>query len=253
MLFFFLMIRRPPRSTLFPYTTLFRSHERHDLVVRHPGRAHHADHARERPQAVRRGDERERRQLRILVLGPDGDRKPAAQPRGERLAQQVAPLGHLHQPLQPLLGGELGLAGEQLRAPEHHAARRDARPRSRPPDVEQLVRLLNEDVEQLARARLGGGRPPAPGGGPPRRGGGGGGGGGCVGACPPRPSRPAPRPPGPPPRAPFATSPPRRSCALRRSSASAPPTAGPRTPATARAARARRRRATGPPQPRARS
>src|SRR2546430_17667404 len=26
MIFFFLMIRRPPRSTLFPYTTLFRSH-----------------------------------------------------------------------------------------------------------------------------------------------------------------------------------------------------------------------------------
>src|SRR5256886_7458487 len=28
-LFFFLMIRRPPRSTLFPYTTLFRSHVLH--------------------------------------------------------------------------------------------------------------------------------------------------------------------------------------------------------------------------------
>src|SRR2546429_7343646 len=28
-LFFFLMIRRPPRSTLFPYTTLFRSASRH--------------------------------------------------------------------------------------------------------------------------------------------------------------------------------------------------------------------------------
>src|SRR5207245_10371928 len=27
--FFFLMIRRPPRSTLFPYTTLFRSSCRH--------------------------------------------------------------------------------------------------------------------------------------------------------------------------------------------------------------------------------
>src|SRR5689334_24278747 len=26
LMFFFLMIRRPPRSTLFPYTTLFRSH-----------------------------------------------------------------------------------------------------------------------------------------------------------------------------------------------------------------------------------
>src|SRR5256885_12101945 len=43
--FFFLMIRRPPRSTLFPYTTLFRSVARgglqrgldraHDSVVRH--------------------------------------------------------------------------------------------------------------------------------------------------------------------------------------------------------------------------
>src|SRR5712672_4088749 len=29
--FFFLMIRRPPRSTLFPYTTLFRSPTRHPL------------------------------------------------------------------------------------------------------------------------------------------------------------------------------------------------------------------------------
>src|SRR2546426_3516803 len=28
LLFFFLMIRRPPRSTLFPYTTLFRSRRR---------------------------------------------------------------------------------------------------------------------------------------------------------------------------------------------------------------------------------
>src|ERR1039457_7600633 len=33
--FFFLMIRRPPRSTLFPYTTLFRS----------PARLEHGDHA----------------------------------------------------------------------------------------------------------------------------------------------------------------------------------------------------------------
>src|SRR2546425_3083708 len=34
-LFFFLMIRRPPRSTLFPYTTLFRSDRRPDLGVLH--------------------------------------------------------------------------------------------------------------------------------------------------------------------------------------------------------------------------
>src|SRR5437899_6662490 len=30
--FFFLMIRRPPRSTLFPYTTLFRSRVARNLV-----------------------------------------------------------------------------------------------------------------------------------------------------------------------------------------------------------------------------
>src|SRR2546430_6072123 len=30
--FFFLMIRRPPRSTLFPYTTLFRSVNRDEVV-----------------------------------------------------------------------------------------------------------------------------------------------------------------------------------------------------------------------------
>src|SRR2546425_13311456 len=35
-IFFFLMIRRPPRSTLFPYTTLFRSREQ-ELLRCFPG------------------------------------------------------------------------------------------------------------------------------------------------------------------------------------------------------------------------
>src|ERR1035438_5018962 len=44
---FFLMIRRPPRSTLFPYTTLFRSHGGQ------AGRAsRHASHTRRRPPAA---------------------------------------------------------------------------------------------------------------------------------------------------------------------------------------------------------
>src|SRR3712207_8836143 len=34
------MIRRPPRSTLFPYTTLFRSQEQREL---NPGHGHHRD------------------------------------------------------------------------------------------------------------------------------------------------------------------------------------------------------------------
>src|SRR5438046_10210729 len=41
--FFFLMIRRPPRSTLFPYTTLFRSQRRGE----HPTRIETEFHARE--------------------------------------------------------------------------------------------------------------------------------------------------------------------------------------------------------------
>src|SRR6266481_3412189 len=48
--FFFLMIRRPPRSTLFPYTTLFRSEL---ILIQRPagrrlqlllGQVHRADH-----------------------------------------------------------------------------------------------------------------------------------------------------------------------------------------------------------------
>src|SRR2546422_6253246 len=37
MFFFFLMIRRPPRSTLFPYTTLFRSGKPGQLSSRRRG------------------------------------------------------------------------------------------------------------------------------------------------------------------------------------------------------------------------
>src|SRR6202030_4818750 len=55
-LFFFLMIRRPPRSTLFPYTTLFRSPAggqhpaRHDAHFAHPragGAARSEEHTSE--------------------------------------------------------------------------------------------------------------------------------------------------------------------------------------------------------------
>src|SRR2546430_11241900 len=43
--FFFLMIRRPPRSTLFPYTTLFRSPAAHgELAARAFGGERHERH-----------------------------------------------------------------------------------------------------------------------------------------------------------------------------------------------------------------
>src|SRR2546427_5499448 len=46
------MIRRPPRSTLFPYTTLFRSRERATVALglRQPGRAE--EHEAGRPLGV---------------------------------------------------------------------------------------------------------------------------------------------------------------------------------------------------------
>src|SRR3712207_8579582 len=60
-LFFFLMIRRPPRSTLFPYTTLFRSgpapEPQHEQDLPEHGAGHHHPHrgGDARPQAVPAG------------------------------------------------------------------------------------------------------------------------------------------------------------------------------------------------------
>src|SRR3712207_7504529 len=71
MVFFFLMIRRPPRSTLFPYTTLFRSALREV-----------ADAARERAEAgiggtIHGGEEEEGTDLLAMAADEGGD---AAEP-----------------------------------------------------------------------------------------------------------------------------------------------------------------------------
>src|SRR3712207_8449665 len=60
MLFFFLMIRRPPRSTLFPYTTLFRSRPaRAQLLAPRARRRRRRHHPVELPDApVLRGHPR---------------------------------------------------------------------------------------------------------------------------------------------------------------------------------------------------
>src|SRR3712207_8686413 len=66
-LFFVLMIRRPPRSTLFPYTTLFRSRPR-----RPARRDRRADAGGERPVAAdgrRAGREGELRRVRARPGG----------------------------------------------------------------------------------------------------------------------------------------------------------------------------------------
>src|SRR3989475_11632861 len=82
--FFFLMIRRPPRSTLFPYTTLFRSH------------------AGDRLQTERLRLLRERhRAVEAIVIGEGERRKPKLGGRerellGERGTVEKREIGGAH-------------------------------------------------------------------------------------------------------------------------------------------------------------
>src|SRR5260370_7658725 len=55
--FFFLMIRRPPRSTLFPYTTLFRSLS-YRVADRRGDHSDHRGHRHSEPPPVPYGRER---------------------------------------------------------------------------------------------------------------------------------------------------------------------------------------------------
>src|SRR5437870_12916810 len=55
--FFFLMIRRPPRSTLFPYTTLFRPSAGHGRCIAHPRAVGPAVRSGDRVHAAGGGDE----------------------------------------------------------------------------------------------------------------------------------------------------------------------------------------------------
>src|SRR2546430_3198735 len=80
------MIRRPPRSTLFPYTTLFRSHRElmaGAKVTREPGQERDFDAAAARRQRHNQGsvDQRQRSEehhregWRVGVTPDQGDRK----------------------------------------------------------------------------------------------------------------------------------------------------------------------------------
>src|SRR2546422_9080796 len=111
------MIRRPPRSTLFPYTTLFRSHE--GAAVR---QADDAEVRLERGERIigdlgaRRGDHREQCALARVRLAQEAD-------VGDELEHQLQPpllavLARL--PLAPALvrgGREARVAAPAAAAP----------------------------------------------------------------------------------------------------------------------------------------
>src|SRR3712207_8947158 len=71
------MIRRPPRSTLFPYTTLFRSEDRRDRVAGERDLAG-------RVEAVDRLDQAQRRDLHEVVERLVGALVAARQLAGQR-------------------------------------------------------------------------------------------------------------------------------------------------------------------------
>src|SRR6266849_8387656 len=62
LLFFFLIIRRPPRSTLFPYTTLFRSRDRPPVDPPHDG------HDRRAPRGTRSEEHTSELQSRVDIV-----------------------------------------------------------------------------------------------------------------------------------------------------------------------------------------
>src|SRR5256885_2528168 len=95
--FFFLMIRRPPRSTLFPYTTLFRSLRE----ARRPRQRHR------------------RRRLRLLVAGdlPHGSASDRGLGEIRGAARRCAPRQQAVVVVKPrlaLLCGSHGEAGAEI-------------------------------------------------------------------------------------------------------------------------------------------
>src|SRR5256885_16662509 len=100
--FFFLMIRRPPRSTLFPYTTLFRSQ-----LPGSDGHAHacHGVLQAEIEMVELQLGSRRRRLAAVLCPGGPGPRAGAALQQGRLRAQPGGmPLVGARAPLRQPLG-----------------------------------------------------------------------------------------------------------------------------------------------------
>src|SRR2546425_944520 len=110
-LVFFLMIRRPPRSTLFPYTTLFRSRRRR-LV-------HRARLARVAAAGAHR----------VVVRIPRGARDPAVSPRQvhRHRARWVGPVAGDRRAAGGGAGGAGPRVGGGFKGPVEHEGDRTAR------------------------------------------------------------------------------------------------------------------------------
>src|ERR1035438_5066082 len=110
------MIRRPPRSTLFPYTTLFRSPAGHGRLGRPAPDPRFVGEERHRPEGLRRGAGR-----REPAIGGPPARGRCGVPDAPGRRRTARRPGPAHWPGQPQTGGVLdrvppGLA-EGVRGP----------------------------------------------------------------------------------------------------------------------------------------
>src|SRR5256885_6101028 len=138
------MIRRPPRSTLFPYTTLFRSHLRETLVGRR-------DDADVHPKRLRAAEALE---LALLEHAQDlglGHRREV----GALVEEERAPAGQLEAALLPprRAGERALLVAEQLRL-EQRLGQRGAVDRDERAAAPRRARVDRAGDELLAGAAL---------------------------------------------------------------------------------------------------
>src|SRR5215207_5109244 len=102
-LFFFLMIRRPPRSTLFPYTTLFRPR-----AARDAGRRHLAGRRRRNAAHGQRSEEHTSElQSRVDLVCRLLLEKKNLEPVEHRVGEHVRAVGHPRAGRRRLAAAEL--------------------------------------------------------------------------------------------------------------------------------------------------
>src|SRR3990167_10595568 len=139
------MIRRPPRSTLFPYTTLFRS-DRH---------VHRAVGGLERPEASHQ--ERVERHVPVVVGREPRDAldDPGRLPERLQIFPQAAERAHDVEVVDPERVAPARVEEDQLA--EREQLERAAEPRARPPrrlrdppDLPVLARVEADDEVALA-------------------------------------------------------------------------------------------------------